>query len=304
MVKGIWKLGLLVVFTLLLSACGNSRGGEKIAVINWQKAMEQHPLQAKLKLEEKQLKLLVDKRKQQEKLALAQLSSLNKLTGLKDISQRSYLSADFNTYMAARQAVEQGKLISFSKQVEQEADAVVAERKKQVEDTYQLEMFNLKLKLEAVKLTPEQRQSIELKLEAAKLKRDKEMFLVEAEKQAYMQTKLQPYVEEMRQRLQEAAQKKNQENLAQLDSSQEKYTKLMEAAPKALQNALAIMDRKIDKQQAKCDSLRKQLGKDIESQVIRLTKERGYTIVFSKYQVNVKAEDITQQVVDALKKQN
>ena len=41
---------------------------------------------------------------------------------------------------------------------------------------------------------------------------------------------------------------------------------------------------------------------DIESKVAYLAKERGYTIVFNKVKVNVKADDITKEVVSELKK--
>lgn len=301
--KRVFKLCLLLVLTMLLSACATSKNGEKIAVLDWQKAITQHPLQDKLKQEEKQLKLLVEKRKQQEKLAMAQLSSLSKLQGLKDASQRTYMSADFNTYMAEKQSIEQGRLISFTKKVDREGDDLVGERRKQVEEAYQLEMFNLKLKLETMKLSPEQRTSLENKFNEARSRRDRDMAAVEAEKHAYMQSKLQPYVAEMQKRLQQEAKLKQQDNQAKLEGNQEKYSKLMEAAPKALQNILAILDREIEKQQAKCDALKKQMGRDVESQVVKLAKERGYTIVFNTFKVNVKAEDITEQVLAALKKQ-
>lgn len=302
--RKLYLLLLLLLMSMLLSACGAEKTGEKIAVLEWKKAVEGHPAQTKLQQEEKQLKLLVEKRKQQEKLALAQLSSLNKLRGLKDMSERSYLAADFNTHMAEKQAIEQGKLIGYAKKLDGEGDGLIAARRKQIEEAHQLEMFNLKLQLDTVKLKAEDRAIIEQKLEAAKVKRDQELSLLEAEKQAYINSKLKPYVEAMQGRLAEAAQQKNQESLAKLESSGEKYDSMLAAAPKALQNALQIMDREIDKQQAKCDALKKQIGQDIESQVIRLAKERGYTIVFNTFKVNVKAEDITGDVINALKKQN
>ena len=288
---------------LLLTACAATRSGEKIAVLDWQKTVEGHPLQQQLKLEEKQLKLLVSKRQSQEQLAKSQLASLSKLQGLKDTSERSFMKADYNTFMAEKEAIEQGKLISYTKQVGQESDALIADRRDQIEKKYQLEMFNLRLQLETLKMKPENRQALEQKLEQARIQRDQEMAQLNAEKQAYLQEKLRPYVEEMQKRLAEQGRDKNAELLEKRENSEEKYAKLMEAAPKALQNALAIMDREIEKQQQKCDALRKRIGKDIESQVVRLAKERGYTIVFNTFKANIKAEDITQEVIKALKAQ-
>ena len=58
----------------------------------------------------------------------------------------------------------------------------------------------------------------------------------------------------------------------------------------------------MDKQQEKNDKLRKKINNDIESSAIKLAHERGYTIVFNKYKVNLKADDITDAVVQELKK--
>ena len=41
---------------------------------------------------------------------------------------------------------------------------------------------------------------------------------------------------------------------------------------------------------------------DIESAVTKLARERGYSVVFHKFRVNVKADDITQDVVQELQK--
>ena len=58
----------------------------------------------------------------------------------------------------------------------------------------------------------------------------------------------------------------------------------------------------MDKQQEKNDKLRKKINNDIESSAFKLAHERGYTIVFNKYKVNLKADDITDAVVQELKK--
>ena len=89
---------------------------------------------------------------------------------------------------------------------------------------------------------------------------------------------------------------------SRLAAPDERDSELLSAAPKALNNALSVMDREIEKQQQKNDELKKQINKDIESQAVRLAHERGYTIVFNKFKVNLKAEDITDAIVQALKK--
>ena len=78
------KISAIIAAALLISACStNVRGPqEKIAVINWEQAVSAHPQYAKLEQGEKILQDLLNKRKGQEELAKAQLSSLNKLRSL------------------------------------------------------------------------------------------------------------------------------------------------------------------------------------------------------------------------------
>lgn len=98
------------------------------------------------------------------------------------------------------------------------------------------------------------------------------------------------------------AQQQHAQAIQQLKSPEERDKEMLDAAPKAFNNALSIIDREIDKQQEKNDSLKKQINQDIESQAVKLAHERGYTIVFNKFRVNMKAEDITAAIIKAMKK--
>ena len=86
----LWACALLAAI-MLLSACGTSTGspGEKIAVINWEKAVSAHPSYSKLHQRERDLRDLVAKRKSQAESANAQLGSLNKLRALRRLSEQS-----------------------------------------------------------------------------------------------------------------------------------------------------------------------------------------------------------------------
>ena len=119
------KISAIIAAALLISACStNVRGPqEKIAVINWEQAVSAHPQYAKLEQGEKILQDLLNKRKGQEELAKAQLSSLNKLRSLRQLSQQSFMEADFNTRMVEQREIENAKLQKFVAQAEAEADA-------------------------------------------------------------------------------------------------------------------------------------------------------------------------------------
>ena len=298
------KISAIIAAALLISACStNVRGPqEKIAVINWEQAVSAHPQYAKLEQGEKILQDLLNKRKGQEELAKAQLSSLNKLRSLRQLSQQSFMEADFNTRMVEQREIENAKLQKFAAQAEAEADAQLAARKKDVEDAYKLKLFNLRALLEAVKMKPDERQAVEKQLQELQKERGAQIAELQAEKRRLVDAKVLPYKAEAEQRMRDMAQQQHAQAMQQLKSPEERDKEMLDAAPKALNNALSIIDREIDKQQEKNDSLKKQINQDIESQAVKLAHERGYTIVFNKFRVNMKAEDITAAIIKALKK--
>lgn len=298
------KISAIIAAALLISACStNVRGPqEKIAVINWEQAVSAHPQYAKLEQGEKILQDLLNKRKGQEELAKAQLSSLNKLRSLRQLSQQSFMEADFNTRMVEQREIENAKLQKFAAQAEAEADNQLAERKKNIEEAYKLKLFNLRALLEAVKMKPDERQAVEKQLQELQKERGAQIAELQAEKRRLVDAKVLPYKAEAEQRMRDMAQQQHAQAMQQLKSPEERDKEMLDAAPKALNNALSIIDREIDKQQEKNDSLKKQINQDIESQAVKLAHERGYTIVFNKFRVNMKAEDITAAIIKALKK--
>lgn len=298
------KISAIIAAALLISACStNVRGPqEKIAVINLEQAVSAHPQYAKLEQGEKILQDLLNKRKGQEELAKAQLSSLNKLRSLRQLSQQSFMEADFNTRMVEQREIENAKLQKFAAQAEAEADAQLAERKKNIEEAYKLKLFNLRAILEAVKMKPDERQAVEKQLQELQKERGAQIAELQAEKRRLVDAKVLPYKAEAEQRMRDMAQQQHAQAMQQLKSPEERDKEMLDAAPKALNNALSIIDREIDKQQEKNDSLKKQINQDIESQAVKLAHERGYTIVFNKFRVNMKAEDITAAIIKALKK--
>lgn len=298
------KISAIIAAALLISACStNVRGPqEKIAVINWEQAVSAHPQYAKLEQGEKILQDLLNKRKGQEELAKAQLSSLNKLRSLRQLSQQNFMEADFNTRMVEQREIENAKLQKFVAQAEADADNQLAARKKDVEDAYKLKLFNLRALLEAVKMKPDERQAVEKQLQELQKERGAQIAELQAEKRRLVDAKVLPYKAEAEQRIRDMAQQQHAQAIQQLKSPEERDKEMLDAAPKALNNALSIIDREIDKQQEKNDSLKKQINQDIESQAVKLAHERGYTIVFNKFRVNMKAEDITAAIIKALKK--
>lgn len=295
---------VLLISSLLAAACGSvNTTGEKIAVADWKKAVAGHPQYKKLQQGEAIVQDLVKKRKAQEEMANQQLSSLDKLRELKKVSEVTYWDADFNTRMVGAQARENVKLQKFMAQTEKEAEELVAERKREVESSYQLKMFNLRMRLESVKMKPDERKIVEDELTAARNAREAELAELNSEKAAYIEKKLAPYAKQMQQRMGQEADRLRQNAAAVMQASEGKYDDMLQKAPSALQNALSIMDREIDKQQEKNSALEKEINQDIENVVMRLVDKNGYTIVFNTVKVNLTADDITDKIISELQKE-
>ncbi len=296
---------VLLISSLLVAACGSvSMTGEKIAVADWKKAVAGHPQYKKLQQGEAIVQDLVKKRKAQEEMAKQQLSSLDKLRDLKRASEATYWDADFNTRMVGAQARENVQLQKFIAQTEQEAEELIAERKKEIEASYQLKMFNLRMRLESVKMKPEERKQVEEELAATRNTREAELAKLNAEKTAYIEKKMTPYAGQMRQRIGQEAERLRQNAAAVMKASEGKYDDMLQKAPSALHNALSIMDREIDRQQEKNAALEKEMHQDIEKIVMRLVDRKGYTIVFNTVKVNLTADDITDEIITELQKEN
>lgn len=229
------KISAIIAAALLISACStNVRGPqEKIAVINWEQAVSAHPQYAKLEQGEKILQDLLNKRKGQEELAKAQLSSLNKLRSLRQLSQQSFMEADFNTRMVEQREIENAKLQKFVAQAEAEADAQLAERKKNIEEAYKLKLFNLRAILEAVKMKPDERQAVEKQLQELQKERGAQIAELQAEKCRLVDAKVLPYKAEAEQRMRDMAQQQHAQAMQQLKSPEERDKEMLDAAPKA-----------------------------------------------------------------------
>ena len=151
-----WLLIILTGLAFLLSACGKTGSGEKIAVVNWDKVLQAHPQYETLHKKQEEYNLLLDRRKEHELIGKTQMSGLARLQQLKQNSKQNYLSADFMTRMTERQTAEQEKLKQLSSQIADQVDKELAEEEKQMNEHYRLQIFNLRLKLDTVRIIPEQ----------------------------------------------------------------------------------------------------------------------------------------------------
>ena len=195
---------LLIIFTglaLMLSACSKIGGGEKIAVVNWERVLQEHPQYARLQKLRDEYNLLLDKRREQEIVGKTQMSGLARLYQLKRNSKQNFLSADFFTRLTEKQTEEQKKLKQLSEQIADQVDKELAEEEKKLNEHYQLRLFNLRLKLDTVRLIPEERKKLEAELKAVREARDRDRMLLIQHKMGLVNQRMQPHIKAMRQQL-------------------------------------------------------------------------------------------------------
>ena len=296
-----WLTPIILIVVLLTAACGHDPGGkDKIAVIDWDKAFSAHPKQTVLKQGEAELQKLLRYREEQAEIAKTQIAGLTRLQQLKQNSKANFLDAGFQTQMYAAEAKERKKLLDAYDAAVKEADAALAEQEKELEDAYQLKILNLRLRLEAIKMRPAEREVVQNELNQVQSEREQQRQQILAAKNKIIGTKMEPLVAETQARLKQHAEQLQQEMQGDMSGVLSKDQSDLAKVPEALTKAMAAIDKQADKLQESNEKLRAGIRNDIESNVIKLAHERQYTIVFHSVKVNIKADDITDDVVKAL----
>lgn len=296
-----WLTPLILIVVLLTAACGHTPGGkDKIAVIDWDKAVSAHPQQQALTQGEAELQKLLRYRENQAAMAKTQLAGVTRLQQLKQNSKANFLDADFQTQMYGEELKEKEQLLKDYNLAVQEADAALAEQEQELEDAYQLKILNLRLCLEAIKMRPKERTVVQDELNQVQSEREQQRQQILAAKNKIIGAKMEPLVAAMQARLKEHAAQLQQELHGEMSDLAAQDEASLAAAPEALVKALAAIDKNIDKLQESNEKLKNTIRKDIESKVVQLAHERNYTIVFHSVKVNIKAEDITDDVTKAL----
>ena len=254
----------------------------------WNKVLEAHPDQVRLKRMKEEYNLLLEKRQEQEARGKVQVASLARLHQLKETSRRSYKTADYMVRLSERQAEEERQLAEKEAAVAGQAERELVSERQAVEDKYALTIFNLR------------RTNTEL--EQVLLARDRDRMAVESHKQALVTERMQADRQAMQDRMAAYAKELQGGLDDRSDEAARKDKELFRKAPESLQALLGSVDRELDKRQQEIELLEKSIQQDVGSIVMKLAKEKGYTIVFHKYKANISADDITQPVIQDLQK--
>lgn len=294
---------LMFIAIFCISACNNLPGsGEKIAYINWEEAVKSHPRHEALKQGQAEYDKLLAYRDQQADIARKQIQGLALLQKIKQNSKSSYYEADYRTSMYARQAVEQHNFQAVVQKAAAEADEILAAERENIENSYQLRMFNIRLQLETVRMKPEERQALQDELHSIRVEMDGKMAELNKKRSEIIAEKTASDRAAMQQRIAAYAADLREELHGKIQSDIDKDDKDLQRGPEAFSNVLKVIDNRLDKIKEGNDKIAAEIRHDIESKVAFFAKERGYTIVFNKIKVNIKADDITKEVIKEFKK--
>lgn len=307
------KLLVLVCVVILCAGCSNTSktNTEKIAVINWEKTVQGHPEYARLQQGEKTVKNLVVRRDAQVQIAKSQMSSLERLRALKQLSEQSYYDAELHTKMAVKDQINKAKMNKHAYLVQKQVEMTLKPERQSIEDEYRLRIFNLRMEKDRTvsntrfrdrEKIPKLLAELDKQISVLKLERDARLEELELSRQTMIADKMAPFVQGLQDEMHQFAENERRANQEKFLAQEDRYDKLMSVAPEALNNALSIMDGEIEKQQDKNKLLKEKINKDIEKLAVKLAQERGYTIVFNTFKANVSADDITSDIIAELKK--
>ena len=299
-----WLAYTILVVSLLVSACGFLPGNpaDQLAVIDWQKAVSVHPRYEALQKAKAELEEVVKFRSEQAEQGKRQIILLNKLVEIKQSGKQSYLAADYATRLAEREAQERAKLAFAAKGARQAADEIVAAEHSKVLEAYQLPILNLRLKLENVKLTTEQRAALKQELEATVNRQYNELEMIEKRRQAIISEKLaakkSASLENLRSYASDLKTVMSGEQLTTVKADEEKLGQ----GPKELAKLMASLDKQVEIKQKNYERLRKEIDADVQSALLKVLNGRKDVLVVKKPLVNLTAVDLTEKVCTELKK--
>ncbi len=280
---------------------------EKFGVIESMRAVKAHPQYAEIEALEREMEKL--QKDVQAKIERGMMMSMP--SGLRmEVSQRmtageQALFAEANQKIAAKETELNKRLAETELAKRQAASEEMEKQRKQITEEYKLKIFNIKLKLETLKISDEVRASMEKDLET--LQREEAVKLGEA---------YQSLVQKMSQEMMAEQQAASQEMQAYMQQIGEEYgamTSVKTGQPndammaqinelnRQLEADVAASEKAFAEKRKKQEEIQDMIVRDIKMKAARIAREQELTVVFSDVQANITAVDITDKVIEACK---
>ncbi len=302
---------LLCTACFFLVACAGQKAGqtENIAIVDTSKAMAAHVLypvwQNAVSSRESTLRL----KDSHVRMAQSQAALINKMQQLGEQGHNTFMQADYTVRMTEARLAEREMLEKQRRQEKERIDAALSSKVAAIEEEYRLPLFNLKVRIESI--NPVRRSRDDIKAEKEKLIAEAALLMAEKaqkinavyqEGDILLEAAMKGYEEEANRRLSKRAEELRDELSASGRERQRTSDERLAGIPETFSKGIAAIDKQLVEQQLLADKLYNKIYDDIKSQVARIATQKKYTVVFSDVRVNIKATDITDEVIAGLPK--
>ena len=304
-------LSALLTVTLLAAGCGTKSTPEtktaavpQVGILNVDKAIQAHPKYADYQRLQKEYNTLAAQAAVEKQAAAQGQAQDNAMPDGALQGLNEALGQEFNSKVAAKQNEISVRLSQKADQVRRDLAGQFDAYTKEIDETYQSQIFSLQLKLKTVQLSKEEMEALQKQLEQLQGERSAKLSAKEKELSGQLEAAMAPekaaaekelsaYANEVNTALQQQAAVKSAEIAAR-----------MQTAPLQSQ---AGQGRTETEQKAALKSreitvLQDSIIKDIQDKTAKIAAERSLEAVLGVYKVNVSAVDITDAVIAEIKK--
>ena len=302
---GRW-LWLLVTGMFLVTGCGFSQwkwpGRQekpRFAVVDWDGLVKRHPKYKKWQRQQERLDTAKWLRDRQLENGRKQLELLGKFSSLKNIGQDKFQKARWAAKLAEKRSQENDLLKKKREALETEAEARVKQQREQVEEQFQIPLFNLRLKLGSIKMTKQAQEALMEEQKELLEKRRQARAAIDDQKQQWLDEQLAPERAASQARLNAFAKQLAQDTVKEktgLTLTDKGMDGKSQPGQQELDKLIASMDKQIRNQENEEKTLKDEINSDILSALKKVNLSRKYTLIFRNPRANINADDITEEV--------
>ena len=299
----------LVIAMLTVTGCGNKPAAEnktpvsQIGIINVQKAVQNHPRYSAYQALEKEFNTLRAQAETQQYQSAGDQGALSASSDKALAGIHEALGQEFNAAMTAKEKELNTRLAQKAEQLNRDLSAEFESYGKEIDQTYQPQIFSLQLKLKTVQLTKEEADKLQKQLEALQAERAAKLSAKEQELTGKMDAQmgrekaaageeLNAYAAQLNAKLEQQGAAKSSElaSRMQVQSSQ------------APSGPMAELQKKLMLKEQEIGAMQDAIIRDIQDKAGKIAAARNLEVVLGEYSVNIQAIDITDEVIGELKK--
>lgn len=304
-------LSALLTVTLLAAGCGakstpetKTAAAPQVGILNVDKAVQAHPKYADYQVLQKEYNTLTAQAAVEKQAAAQGQAQDNAMPDGALQGLNEALGQEFNSKVAAKQNEISVRLNQKADQVRRDLSGQFDAYTKEIDETYQSQIFSLQLKLKTVQLSKEEMEALQKQLEQLQGERSAKLAAKEKELSGQLEAAMAPEKAAAEKELSAYANEVNTTLQQQAAAKSAEIAARMQTAPLQSQ---AGQGRTETEQKAALKSreiavLQDSIIKDIQDKTAKIAAERSLEAVLSVYKVNVSAVNITDAVIAEIKK--